>query len=129
MCPCVVVTSTFFITQLDFEEYIPIRFFQQSSIPDNVTAVLALTAGDSPSPDTYFYNYLPISLTISIPEGSSFIATKIYSELTAGNSPMFYFCDPDVTFVGSNFFGWSPTQFTTTLTSPNEPQVMCNHKN
>lgn len=102
---------------------------QASSIPDNVTAVLALTPNDSPSPDIYFYNYLPISLTISIPEGSSFIATRIYSELTASNSPMFYFCDPDVTLVGTNFMGFSPTQFTTTLTSPNEPQVLCNHKN
>lgn len=99
--------------------------FQQSSIPDNVTAVLGLTTGDSPSPDANFYNYFPLSLTISIPEGSSFIATRVFSELTAGSSPMFFFCDPDVTFVGSNFFSWSPTQFTTALTSPNEPQVYC----
>lgn len=69
--------------------------------------VLVLMFGDSFLFDIYFYNYFFIFLIIFILEGSSFIVIKIYSELIIGNSFMFYFCDFDVIFVGSNFFGWS----------------------
>ncbi|XP_062617688.1 uncharacterized protein LOC134279333 [Saccostrea cucullata] len=98
---------------------------QASSIPGNVTADMTLTSGEivNVTPDVYFYNFLPISLTISFPEGSSFLSAKINSDKTGTNSPMFFFCDPDVTFVGSNFFGWNPDQYSTILTSSDDPQV------
>jgi hypothetical protein len=100
-------------------------FLSQYAIPSNVTAAMVLTSGEVANVATpvYFYNVLPISLTVSIPDGSHYVFIKIYSDLTDANSPTFSFCDPDVTFVGSNFFGWSSTQYTAKLMSPNVLQV------